>query len=86
MDESLTRFFSYLVEQSVENMVRGGILVWEVVSSVFKATGNGLLLSFFELILYVSLFSFILSLAQVKECITFTIWDSGKMTAGLSEE
>lgn len=64
MGESLTRFFSYLVEQSVENMVRGGILVWEVVSSVFKATGNGLLLSFFELILYVSLFYIVFGSGQ----------------------
>lgn len=79
-------FFSYLVNHNVEDKVKGDALVWEIISSACKASGNGLLLSLLEQILFVSLFSFILSLAPVRECIIFTIWDSGKMTAGLSEE
>lgn len=40
----LQGFFSYFVNRSVENRVRGGILVWEVVCCVPKAIGNKLLL------------------------------------------
>lgn len=82
----LRGFFSYLINHNVENKVKGDVLDWEIISSVFEAISNGLLLSLFEQISFVSLFSFILSLAQVRECIISTIWDSGKMTAGLSEE
>lgn len=73
-------FFCYFVKHSLENRVR------EVVGYVLRAIVGGILLSLFEQILFVSLFSLTWSLAQVREYITFTIWDSGKMTAGLSEE
>lgn len=72
----------YLVNHSVENRVRGGVLAWKV-CLVHLSHWSGLLLGFFEQILFIPLFLLISSLAQVKESITLAIWDSGKMTAGL---